>query len=313
MKEIYFAGGCFWGLQRYFSLIHGVVETQAGYANGPTDSTSYEQVCADSGHAETVRVGYDAEVAPLTFLLDRYFAVIDPVAVNQQGPDRGIQYRTGIYWTDPRDEVVVRLALTALQRRCDQPVAVEAEPLRVFVPAEEYHQDYLEKNPGGSCHIPLRAFEEARVARPPVSGKPEQDELRARLTPLEYAVTQESATEPAFTGEYDHHFQPGIYVDVVSGEPLFASADKFDSGCGWPAFSKPIDTAAVAENPDHSWGRTRTEVRSSGADSHLGHVFDDGPAELGGLRYCINSAALRFIPVDELANQGYAEYLSLFG
>lgn len=133
-------------------------------------------------------------------------------------------------------------------------------------------------------------------------------EALARLTPEQYRVTQESGTERPFTGEYDHHFEPGLYVDIVSGEPLFASSAKYNSGCGWPAFTKPIE-GNVTEHRDVSHGMVRTEVRSKHGDSHLGHVFPDGPPQAGGLRYCINSAALRFIPRDRMEAEGYGAYL----
>lgn len=139
-----------------------------------------------------------------------------------------------------------------------------------------------------------------------------KEELKKRLSPIQYAVTQEAATEQPFTGKYDHFDEPGIYVDVVSGEPLFSSRDKYDSGCGWPAFTKPIAKRVIKEKRDQSFGMERTEVRSKAADSHLGHVFTDGPVEQGGLRYCINSAALRFISADQLVDEGYGEYVKLF-
>ncbi|MDR1238093.1 MAG: peptide-methionine (R)-S-oxide reductase MsrB [Propionibacteriaceae bacterium] len=296
MKEIYLAGGCFWGVQKYLSLIAGVAETQAGYANG-SGAASYERVCADSGHVETVRVSYDPAVLSLGFLLDMFYRVIDPTSLNRQGEDSGIQYRTGIYWTDPADATLVELSLSALQRRNKAPVVVESGPLRDFTPAEDYHQDYLDKHPGRACHIPLAAFDAAANAEPtpvPVLENPDQPEL----TPLQYAVVRQGATEQPFTGEYDQHFEHGVYVDVATGQPLFSSEDKYDSGCGWPAFSKPISPDALQEREDHAFGLNRTEVRSSQGDSHLGHVFPDGPPEAGGLRYCINSAALRFIPTD---------------
>ncbi|MDR1852834.1 MAG: peptide-methionine (R)-S-oxide reductase MsrB [Propionibacteriaceae bacterium] len=306
MSEIYFAGGCFWGVQHYFELVRGVTGTEVGYANGPEGNVGYREVCAGSGHAETVKVEYDPAVISLSALLDLYFDVVDPVSVNRQGNDAGVQYRTGIYWTDPADEIVIKLALEALQRRNDKPIAIEAEPLKNFIPAEAYHQDYLDKNPGGYCHIGQDMFEKARNANPPHGeAAVDKGELRQRLTPMEYAVTQESATEPPFTGEYDEFFEPGIYVDVVNGKPLFASTDKYNSGCGWPAFTKPI--AELKEVEDRSFGRVRTEVRS--AVSHLGHVFPDGPRDRGGLRYCINSAALKFIPKDQMEVEGYGEFL----
>ena len=153
LKTIYLAGGCFWGCQKYFDLIPGVAETEVGYANGPTENPTYETVCRESGHAETVRVAYDPDALPLRALLDAYFKVIDPVSVNRQGHDEGIQYRTGIYFTDEADLPIIREALSGLSKNYAQPLAVECLPLQNFYPAEEYHQKYLEKNPGGYCHI----------------------------------------------------------------------------------------------------------------------------------------------------------------
>ncbi|MDR1387091.1 MAG: peptide-methionine (R)-S-oxide reductase MsrB [Propionibacteriaceae bacterium] len=302
MREIYLAGGCFWGVQRYLSLLSGVVSTRAGYANGP-GPTSYEQVCADSGHVEAVQVVYDPQAAPLGFILDQFYRAIDPTSLNRQGPDSGIQYRSGVYYSDPADQTVVELSLSALGRRHTAPIAIESGPLLNFFPAEDYHQDYLDHHPEQHCHIPQQTFTRAAQARP--SWRTAPGRPQARLTPLQDAVVREGATEPPFSGEYDDHFEPGIYVDVATGQPLFASTDKYDSGCGWPAFTRPISQDALVESEDLSQGRRRTEIRSSQGDSHLGHVFPDGPAERGGLRYCVNSAALRFVPAAELAAAGY--------
>ena len=307
MKTIYLAGGCFWGVQKYTGLLPGVLETTVGYANGATANPTYEQVCNGSGHAETVKVVYDENAVPLTRLLDLYAEIIDPVSVNKQGGDRGIQYRTGIYYTEEGDRALISGWLTLLQKGLTDKVAIELAPLRNFYPAEAYHQDYLDKNPGGYCHIPKSKFERAKAA----SASPGKAELREKLTPLQYEVAVGGATEPPFQNEYFDNFKPGIYVDVISGKPLFASTDKFESGCGWPAFAKPIGRSLITELPDHSYGRTRTEVRSAGSDAHLGHVFNDGLPELGGLRYCINSASLRFVPKEEMAQEGYGEYLPL--
>jgi peptide methionine sulfoxide reductase msrA/msrB len=307
MKTIYLAGGCFWGLQKYLSLIRGVTKTEAGYANGATAAPTYEQVCANSGHAETVRVEYDESVITLTQLLDLYADVIDPNSVNRQGADIGIQYRTGIYYEDEADRAIIAGWLILLGESLTEPVAIEMKPLENFYPAEEYHQNYLDKNPSGYCHISNDKLECAANA---VHG-PKNDELRKRLTPIQYEVAVTGATEPPFENEYCDNFEPGIYVDVISGKPLFVSADKFESGCGWPAFSKPIDSALVKELADNSYGRTRTEVRASGSDAHLGHVFNDGLPELGGLRYCENSATLRFKPIADMEREGYGEYLPL--
>lgn len=315
MKTIYLAGGCFWGLQKFFDQFDGVISTEVGYANGPEGAApSYQDVCHSSGHAETVKVVYDEDKLSLSGLLKYYFMVIDPTSVNKQGNDRGIQYRTGIYFTDMAQLREIRPVYEEEERRAGRPLAVKVGPLKNFYSAEEYHQKYLEKNPGGYCHIPAKYYHVAEQEKAGRFAKPRETagELRNRIGDVAYEVTQNAATERPFTGEYDTFFGKGIYVDVVSGEPLFSSLDKFDSGCGWPAFSKPIEYSALKNKTDRSHGMYRVEVRSSGADSHLGHVFEDGPAKLGGLRYCINSAALRFIPYEELEEQGYGKYRALF-
>ncbi|GHU88175.1 peptide-methionine (R)-S-oxide reductase [Clostridia bacterium] len=306
-KTIYLAGGCFWGLQKYLALVQGVTATEVGYANGATANPTYEQVCAGSGHAETVRVEYDDRVITLTRLLDLYADVIDPTSVNRQGGDAGVQYRTGIYYTDEADRAIVAGWLTLLGESLTKPVAIELKPLENYYPAEEYHQNYLDKNPGGYCHIGKDKFECAANAVHDLKN----DKLRERLTPLQYEVAIGGATEPPFENAYYDNFEPGIYVDIISGKPLFVSTDKFESGCGWPAFSKPIGDNLVKELADNSYGRQRTEVRASESDAHLGHVFDDGKPELGGLRYCINSASLRFVPKADMEREGYGEYLTL--
>lgn len=314
MAEIYLAGGCFWGTEKYLASIPGVRATQVGYANGNTENPTYEEVCRrNTGHAETVRVEYDPEALPLEFLLELYYGAIDPISVNRQGNDAGTQYRTGIYFTDEGDRAVIGRSLARLRERLGRPAAVEAGPLRNFSAAEEYHQKYLDKNPGGYCHISPNRFRKAAEARVNPALYPAQEEpaLRRRLTPLQYAVTRESATEPPFQSKLDGEFRPGIYVDVTTGEPLFSSGDKFDSGCGWPSFSKPLDPNTVRERGDLSHGMVRTEVRSRAGDAHLGHVFADGPKERGGLRYCINGAALRFIPREEMEREGYGYLLDL--
>lgn len=301
---IYLAGGCFWGLQKYFDQFPGVRATEVGYANGPDRAPTYREVCDSSGHAETVKIEYDPKEISLRELLDKYFLVIDPLSVNKQGNDRGIQYRTGIYYADQSQLPEIQAVYDEQEAKYGAKLAVELAPIRNFYSAEEYHQKYLDKNPDGYCHIPQKMFHLAEEEN--------KETLREKIGELAYEVTQNAATERPFTGAYDDFFEKGIYVDVVSGEPLFSSLDKFDSGCGWPAFSKPIEGKELKETTDRSHGMVRTEVRSAEANSHLGHVFPDGPRETGGLRYCINSASLRFIPYDKLEEEGYGEYKKLF-
>lgn len=313
MSEIYLAGGCFWGTEKYFASIRGVTSTLVGYANGKTQNPSYEEVCRnDTGHAETVCVRYDPKILPLDFLLSLYYEAIDPTSVNRQGGDSGTQYRTGIYYVDEADLATIEHSIEKLQKRLDKPVAIEVKPLDNFSSAEDYHQKYLEKNPGGYCHIGKAKFEKAAhaVVNPDDYRVPSKDRLQS-LSETQYSVTQEGATEPPFKNEYFDAFRPGIYVDITTGEPLFSSTDKFESGCGWPSFSKPIDPDVVNENEDASHGMHRTEVRSRAGGAHLGHVFSDGPKKSGGLRYCINSAALRFIPKEDMEKEGYCYLVDL--
>ena len=314
LKTIYLAGGCFWGTEKYLEQIKGVVSTEVGYANGRTENPSYEDVCyKNTGHAETVKVEYDANVLSLKDLLTLFYEVIDPTSVNRQGNDVGTQYKTGIYYIDEVDLPIIKESLKELKREYPVPLAIEVEPLRNYYPAEEYHQKYLDKNPGGYCHIGEEEFAKAKAVQ--AAKKPYQvkskEELENTLTPLQYEVTQNSATEPPFQNEYWQKFKEGIYVDITTGEPLFVSTDKFESGCGWPSFSKPISPDLVRELNDNSHGMQRIEVRSKTGDAHLGHVFPDGPRELGGLRYCINSASLKFIPKEEMAAKGYGYLLKL--
>lgn len=305
INRIYLAGGCFWGVEGYFKRIEGVVDTECGYANGNTKNPSYEEVCRkNTGHAEAVRIDFDDNIISLEDLLIYYFRIIDPISVNKQGNDVGTQYRTGIYYTDEGQLPIINAALKREQEKYIDKIAVEVLKIENFYDAEEYHQNYLDKNPNGYCHINLEWANEPIVRSE--NYKRENDEsLKNRLTDLQYDVTMNAATEAPFRNEYWDSFERGIYVDITSGEPLFFSTDKFESGCGWPSFSKPIQKDLVKYKEDLSLGRRRIEVRSNSADAHLGHVFNDGPAELGGLRYCINSAALKFIPLEKMEEEGY--------
>ena len=306
-RIIYLAGGCFWGLEAYMERIQGVTDAVSGYANGKGDTTNYQLLHA-TDHAETVKVTYDPNKISLDKLLQYYFRVIDPTSINKQGNDRGRQYRTGIYYQNEQDKAVIEAALKTLQSKYQVPIQIEVEPLKNYVEAEEYHQDYLKKNPNGYCHIDIKKADEPLIDDKKYP-KPSDAELKQKLTALQYDVTQGKHTERSFSNEYWDNFAPGIYVDITTGEPLFSSKDKFESGCGWPSFTKPIAAEVAEYQRDNSFNMTRIEVLSRSGHAHLGHVFDDGPRDKGGLRYCINSASIKFIPLDEMEKQGYGDLI----
>lgn len=315
LKEIYYAGGCFWGVQEYFSRIPGVYEVTSGYANGKTENPTYKEVVNENtGHAETIHLRYDPSVISLKTLTRQFFKIINPVSVDRQGNDMGHQYRSGVYYKDKGDIPVLQEIFDEIQKEYTTPIVAELKPLESYYLAEEYHQDYLKKNPCGYCHISFETLnevvtetEEATV-NPMNYKKPSADRIKKMLTPKQFDITQKAGTEIAFTGEYWETKDLGIYVDIVTGEPLFTSTDKYDSGCGWPSFTKPLESEVVTEESDTSHGMVRTEIRSRVGDSHLGHLFTDGPKDKGGLRYCINSASLKFIPVEQMDETGYGEY-----
>lgn len=315
LAEIYLAGGCFWGVEAYLARVYGVYDVTSGYANGDTKNPTYEEVIRkNTGHAETVHVRYDPERVDLEKILTHFFLIIDPTLLNQQGNDRGTQYRTGIYYTDEADVAVIEKVMAKEQERYDKPIVTEVEPLKNYSLAEDYHQDYLEKNPDGYCHVEFDTLENQDIPSlidEALYPKPDDEEIKGKLTKEQYKVTQGNGTERAYSNEYWDFYEPGIYVDVVTGEPLFSSTDKYDSMCGWPSFTKPIDPEVVVEYEDTSYNMIRTEVRSRSGNSHLGHVFPDGPKESGGLRYCINSASIVFIAKEDMVDTGYGYLLHL--
>ncbi|SDD92818.1 peptide methionine sulfoxide reductase msrA/msrB [Paenibacillus sp. UNCCL117] len=309
-----FAGGCFWCMVTPFEEMPGIVSIVSGYTGGHTENPTYQEVCTDTtGHTEAVQITFDPALFPYEELVELYWRQIDPTDAGGQFCDRGSSYRTAIFYHTEEQREIAEASKQRLQDsgRFDQPIVTPILPAEVFYPAEEYHQDYHKKNP---LRYKMYRRGSGRDDYLKQHWNTDQDkaELRDRLTPMQWKVTQENGTEPAFHNEYWDNHQEGLYVDIVSGEPLFSSRDKFDSGCGWPSFTKPLSAGLIEEKQDYSHFMIRTEVRSRKADAHLGHVFNDGPPELGGLRYCINSASLRFIPKEDLEKEGYGRYASWF-
>ncbi len=314
MAKATFAGGCFWCMVKPFHKYEGVERVISGYTGGHVDNPTYQQVCSQTtGHLEAVEITFDPEVISYEELLRIYWRQIDPTDGGGQFNDRGESYRPAIFYHSEEQRAAAERSKQEVEDsgRFDRSIEVDIRPAKTFWEAEDYHQDYYKKNPF-RYEMYRVGSGRAKFIKEAWSDRKQQQALRERLTPMQYKVTQENGTEPPFQNEYWDEEREGLYVDIVDGTPLFTSHDKFQSNCGWPSFSRPIEERLVDLNMDTSHHMVRTEVRSKHGDSHLGHVFDDGPKELGGLRYCINSAALRFIPVEELEEAGYGEYKHLF-
>jgi peptide methionine sulfoxide reductase msrA/msrB len=308
-----FAGGCFWCMVEPFDEQPGIMKVVSGYTGGHTENPTYEEVCSDTtGHYEAVQITFDPAIFPYEKLLGLFWQQIDPTDAGGQFHDRGTSYKPAIFYHSDQQKEAAEKSRAELARSgiFNKPIVTEILPATTFYEAEEKHQDYYKKM---SFHYNMykEGSGRAKFIREHWKTKKSDEELRQELTPIQYQVTKHNATEPPFQNEYWNHEEEGIYVDIISGEPLFSSKDKYDAGCGWPSFTKPLRQSEIEEKLDTTHGMRRIEVRSKTADSHLGHVFDDGPTPTGA-RYCINSASIRFVPKEKLKEEGYEQFLGLF-